>query len=155
MLNWRNRGFRALPLLLRFAFGAVFVYAAWLKLRAPWQLFAMSVDAYQLLPHWAVIVVARTLPWTELLIGLLLFAGRLLRLAATAASLLLLFFFVVMVRAYASGLAIDCGCFGGGDPISVRTLVRDGALLVGSLILTAITFKGWVLACVGLPPRTR
>jgi uncharacterized membrane protein YphA (DoxX/SURF4 family) len=115
----------------------------------------MSVAAYGLLPHRAVIVVARTLPWAELLIGLLLLTGRFLRLAAIASTLLLLFFFVVMVRSYASGLAIDCGCFGGGDPISVRTLVRDGALLVGSLVLTAITFRGWVLACTGLQPRKR
>lgn len=155
MANWRNKAFRALRLPLRWALGAIFIYAAWLKLRAPWQLFAMSVASYGLLPHWAVIFVARTLPSAELLIGLLLIAGRFLRPAAVAATLLLLFFFVVMVRSYARGLAIDCGCFGGGDPISVRTLMRDGALLVGSLILTAITFSGRALAAAGLQPRKR
>ncbi len=153
MANWRIRAFRALPLVLRLALGAVFVYAAWLKLRAPWQLFAMSVDAYGLLPHWAVVAVARTLPWVELLIGSLLIAGRFLRVATPAASFLLLFFFVAMVRSYASGLSIDCGCFGGGDPISLRTLARDGSLLLGSLLLTAITLRGRPSAW--LPPRTR
>jgi uncharacterized membrane protein YphA (DoxX/SURF4 family) len=125
---------------LRLALGAVFVYAAWTKLRVPWQLFAMQVDAYRLLPQWAVVFVARTLPWAELLIGLLLIAGRFLRLSSAAASLLLLSFFAMMVRTYASGLQIDCGCFGPGDTISIRTLLRDGALLAASLALAAMAF---------------
>jgi uncharacterized membrane protein YphA (DoxX/SURF4 family) len=132
--------FRAIFLLLRLALGAVFVYAAWTKLRAPWQLFAMQVDAYRLLPQWAVVFVARTLPWAELLIGLLLIAGRFLRLASVAGSLLLLSFFAMMVRTYASGMQIDCGCFGPGDTISIRTLLRDGALLAASLTLAAMAF---------------
>jgi uncharacterized membrane protein YphA (DoxX/SURF4 family) len=133
---------RAVALALRIALGAVFVYAAWTKLREPWELFAMSIDAYKVLPYWAVLVVARTLPWAEMLIGLALMAGRWLRVSAAAASLLLLVFFGLMVRAYAKGMQIDCGCFGGGDTISVRTLVRDGTLLAGSLLLTWMSFPG-------------
>ena len=71
----RSNALRVAALLLRIALGAVFVYAAWLKLRDPWQMFAMSIDSYQLLPMWAVRVVARTLPWVELLLGMLLIAG--------------------------------------------------------------------------------
>jgi uncharacterized membrane protein YphA (DoxX/SURF4 family) len=137
-----SRVFRAVALALRIALGAVFVYAAWTKLREPWELFAMSIDAYKVLPYWAVLVVARTLPWAEMLIGLALMAGRWLRVSAAAASLLLLVFFGLMVRAYAKGMQIDCGCFGGGDTISVRTLVRDGTLLAGSLLLTWMSFPG-------------
>jgi len=76
-------------LALRVALGAVFVYAAWTKLRQPWELFAMSIDAYKVLPYWAVLAVARALPWAEMLIGLALMAGRWLRVSAGAASLLL------------------------------------------------------------------
>jgi uncharacterized membrane protein YphA (DoxX/SURF4 family) len=133
---------RAVALALRIALGAVFVYAAWTKLREPWELFAMSIDAYKVLPYWAVLVVARTLPWAEMLIGLALMAGRWLRVSAPAASLLLLVFFGLMVRAYAKGMQIDCGCFGGGDTISVRTLARDGTLLAGYLLLTWMSFRG-------------
>jgi uncharacterized membrane protein YphA (DoxX/SURF4 family) len=132
---------RAVALALRIALGAVFVYAAWTKLREPWELFAMSIDAYKVLPYWAVLVVARTLPWAEMLIGLALMAGRWLRLSAAAASLLLLVFFALMVRAYVKGMQIDCGCFGGGDTISVRTLARDGGLLAGYLLLTWMSFR--------------
>jgi uncharacterized membrane protein YphA (DoxX/SURF4 family) len=136
-----SRVLRAVALALRIALGAVFVYAAWTKLREPWELFAMSIDAYKVLPDWAVLVVARTLPWAEMLIGLALMAGRWLRLSAAAASLLLLVFFALMVRAYAKGMQIDCGCFGGGDTISLRTLARDGGLLAGYLLLTWMSFR--------------
>ena len=101
----------------------------------------MSIDAYKALPYWAVVVVARTLPWAELAIGLALMVGRWLRVWAGAASLLLLVFFVLMVRTYVMGLKIDCGCFGLGDPISPRTLARDGSLLAGYLFLTWAGFR--------------
>jgi len=136
-----SKVFRAVVLVLRVVLGAVFVYAAWAKLRQPWELFAMSIDAYKVLPYWAVLVVARTLPWAELAIGLALMVGRWLRVWAGAASLLLLVFFVLMVRTYVMGLKIDCGCFGLGDPISPRTLARDGSLLAGYLFLTWTGFR--------------
>jgi uncharacterized membrane protein YphA (DoxX/SURF4 family) len=138
----RNRIFRLLVTVLRIALGAVFVYAAWIKLRDPWFLFAQSIDSYQVLPLWAVELVARTLPWAELLIGLLLIAGLWRRISTAAASLLLLVFFALMVRAYAKGMEIACGCFGPGEAISWRTLLRDGALLAVSLFLAAVSFLG-------------
>jgi uncharacterized membrane protein YphA (DoxX/SURF4 family) len=128
-------------LLLRLALGAIFIYAAWIKLRQPWQLFASSIDAYGLLPMWAVKLEARVLPWGELLLGLLLVSGRFLRTASIAASLLLLGFFAVMVRTYASGIQIECGCFGPGDVISIRSLARDGTLLLASLVLAGLAIR--------------
>jgi uncharacterized membrane protein YphA (DoxX/SURF4 family) len=128
-------------LLLRLALGAIFIYAAWIKLRQPWQLFASSIDAYGLLPMWAVKLEARVLPWGELLLGLLLVSGRFLRTASIAASLLLLGFFAVMVRTYASGIQIECGCFGPGDVISIRSLARDGTLLLASLVLAGMAIR--------------
>jgi uncharacterized membrane protein YphA (DoxX/SURF4 family) len=83
---------------------------------------------------------ARSLPWFELAIGLLLAAGLLLRTASTACSLLLLVFFSLMVRAYASHQEISCGCFGPGELISWRTLLRDGTLLAASLGVTWMSF---------------
>jgi uncharacterized membrane protein YphA (DoxX/SURF4 family) len=132
---------RYLVLILRIALGVVFVYAAWTKLRESWVLFAMTVDAYGILPQWAVMVVARVLPWAELLLGLLLISGIWLRLSATAASVILLFFFTVLLRSYLKRMQIDCGCFGSGDIISPRTLTRDGLLLAASLSLTVIAFR--------------
>ena len=121
---------------LRVALGIIFLYAAYTKLREPWLLFAMSIDAYQILPQWAVMTLGRTLPWLELLLGVLLAAGIGLRYTAAGASILLGVFFAVMVRSYAAGMNIDCACFGLGEKIGPATLARDGALLALSLALT-------------------
>src|SRR5579872_2076890 len=122
----QSKGFRIAALLLRFALGIIFLYAAWTKISRPWELFAMSIDSYEILPLKWVELVARTLPWIEAAIGVLLIAGIFLRTAAVATTLLLGVFFGLMVRAYAKGMQINCGCFGTGDPLSWKTLVRDG-----------------------------
>ncbi len=136
--------------MLRIALGAVFAYAAYTKLfqfaggrlhLLPWQLFAMAIDSYQLLPAWAVEALAKTLPWFELLLGILLIAGRwLVRPAATAVSALLVVFLTLIVRAYLKGQEISCGCFGPGEVISWKTLLRDGSMLAASLFVTAMAW---------------
>lgn len=136
-----NKLLRAALLLIRLAVGCIFVYAAWIKLSEPWALFALSIDAYHLLPEWAVTLVAHTLPWLELMVGLLLLSGRWRRTSTVATSALLALFFALMVRAYMRGEAIDCGCFGPGEAISPLTLLRDGSLLGGSLLLMVAAFR--------------
>lgn len=126
---------------LRVVLGAVFVYAAYTKLRQPWLVFALSIDSYQLLPEWAVLTIARTLPWCELGLGLLLFSGLWLRYSAPAAASLLAVFFAVMIASYARGLGIDCGCFGVGEALSVTTLVRDGVLLATAISLAVLSVR--------------
>jgi len=132
--------FRLLLLALRVVLGAIFIYAAWLKLRDPWQLFAMSIDAYRILPLGAVELAAHVIPWLELAVGLLLISGFWLQISGTLVSLLLLTFFGLMVRAYAKGMAIDCGCFGPGEAISWKTLLRDGTLVAAALLVTTMAF---------------
>ena len=130
-----------LRLALRLLLGAVFIYAAYTKLSQPWLLFAISIDSYQLLPQWAVLAVARTLPWLELLLGLLLVSGFGLRWVALLTSAQLIIFFGVMLRAYAKGLGIDCGCFGAGEALTYKTLIRDGLLTAGAIVLTVSAFR--------------
>lgn len=129
---------RWVVLILRVALAVVFVYAAWSKLRQPWLLFAMAIDAYGLLPQWAVMTLARALPWVELGLGILLLTGLCLRQAAVVASALLMVFFGVMLRSYAKGLQIDCACFGLGEAISLKTLLRDGVLVLSAVALAAL-----------------
>jgi len=127
---------------LRLLLAAVFLYAAYTKLRQPWMLFAMSIDAYQILPQWAVLLLGHWMPWVELFIGLFLAAGLFLRYIAAGATGLLLVFFALMTRAFIKGIAIDCGCFGLGETISAKTLIRDGLLLALSLALTLLARSG-------------
>jgi uncharacterized membrane protein YphA (DoxX/SURF4 family) len=140
-MDYSNRKIYWAAVAVRVILGVVFIYAAYVKLKEPWELFALAISQYQLLPLKAVEIVARSLPWLELAIGIMLVLGRWLRVAATAAFLLLLTFFVLMIRADLMGMAINCGCFGGTDDlISWKTLLRDGSLLAGSLALTAWAF---------------
>jgi len=142
MNSSQSKTVKAAVLILRIALGAIFVYAAYTKLTESWRLFAAGIASYEVLPMWAVELLARTLPWFELLVGLLLIAGRWLRVSSIATSGLLLVFFSLMVRAYFKGMTIECGCFGPGEAISWKTLLRDGSMLAGSLFVTVMAFLG-------------
>jgi uncharacterized membrane protein YphA (DoxX/SURF4 family) len=136
-----NKPLRILIWLVRLVLGGVFIFAAWTKLREPYLLFAMSIDAYKVLPEWAVLVVARTLPWFELALGVVLVTGRFSKTSSVAASALLTLFFGLMVQAYAKGQTIACGCFSTNEAISPLTLARDGSLLLGALFLLVMSFR--------------
>jgi uncharacterized membrane protein YphA (DoxX/SURF4 family) len=124
---------------LRVLIGAVFIYAAYTKLRQSWLLLALSIDSFQMLPEWAVFALARTLPWFELVLGVVLIAGIWLRHVSIVAAAILGLFFTVMVVSYFRGTGIDCGCFGVGEPLSARTLIRDGVLLASALALVVFS----------------
>jgi uncharacterized membrane protein YphA (DoxX/SURF4 family) len=130
-----------LQLALRLLLGAVFIYAAYTKLRQSWLLFALSIDSYQLLPEWAVYTLARTLPLFELALGAFLIAGLWIRYLSVLATGILALFFTVMVISYIRGAGIDCGCFGVGEPLSAKTLARDGLLLAAALTLVALAWR--------------
>jgi len=138
----RSRVPRLLLLLGRLVLGGVFVYAAYAKLRDPWILFAMSIDSYRMLPTWAVNTIARMLPWVEMLIGVLLLTGWLLRWVSAAATALLVVFVGAMIWAQVHGLSIDCGCFGVGERLGPATYIRDGLLILLAVAVTVGAF--WV-----------
>lgn len=77
-----------------------------------------AVRAFELLPEWLAKPVGYGLPAVEIILGALLVVGLLTRYAAALAGLLMLAFVVGIAAAWARGLAIDCGCFGGGGPTS-------------------------------------
>jgi len=127
----------------RIFLGGVFLYAAYTKLREPFLLFAMSINAYKLVPENVAELLARVLPWAELVLGLALIAGVFQRLTMVVSTSLLGVFFSIMAHAYKPGQEgeqISCGCFGIGEAISPRTLARDGALLALSVTLTIAAF---------------
>jgi uncharacterized membrane protein YphA (DoxX/SURF4 family) len=136
----------------RLLLGGVFIYAAYTKLAQHWTLFAFSINSYGIFPEWTLKPIAILLPWVELGLGLLLVFGLWLRYAAAAVSILLLAFFGIMLRAYLQGQDIDCGCFGLGEALSIKTLVRDGLLLGLSLALTVGAFLN---RSSGVPGRAR
>ena len=156
-----------LLLLGRLALAGIFLYAAYAKLHpqgtTPWSvastktsllLFAMQVDSYQLLSSSQANLVAHLLPFVELFLGLWLLSGLWFRASSIATTLLLGGFFALMVRTYAMGLEINCGCFGPGERLGPKSLLRDGSLLALSI---AIAIGAFVIARRknSSPPITR
>ncbi len=128
-------------LLARLVVGGVWVWAGLLKLPDP-AASVESVRAYELLPGSLVEPVGYLLPPLEVVVGVALLAGLLTRGAAVISAVLLVAFIIGISHAWASGLTIDCGCFGGGgssDPDAASQypwdIARDVGLLAGSALL--------------------
>jgi uncharacterized membrane protein YphA (DoxX/SURF4 family) len=126
----------------RLALAAVFLWAAYTKLRDPWMIFAMEIDAMHVVPGASVEWIARTMPWFELLIGVLLVIGVQTRYVASAATGLLGIFFALLLVLYLRGFQGDCGCFGPGEQLGPKTLARDGSLVALSAWVTWQAFRG-------------
>jgi uncharacterized membrane protein YphA (DoxX/SURF4 family) len=133
---------RIVAWICRLGLGGVFVVAGYIKLRNPF-LFEMAVDAYRILPPRGVIIVARSLPWLEVALGLLLILGWKLRYLSSFAALLTGGFVGVMAYTYSRGVEANCGCFGFGEKISPLTLARDSLFLVLALYLAVYSWREW------------
>jgi uncharacterized membrane protein YphA (DoxX/SURF4 family) len=132
----------------RLVVGGVWLAAGLLKIPDPTEN-VRAVRAYQLLPESLVPVVGHALPIVEILVGLCLLAGVLVRANAVLSALLLVAFVIGISSAWARGLSIDCGCFGGGGGPAENArakypweLARDFGLLL---------LSGWLV----YRPRTR
>ena len=140
MTSSPNKVLRITTVVLRVVVGLVFIYAAYVKLRDPWALFAMSIDSYGILPLRWVEFVARTLPWFEALLGVVLISGYFQRLATGTGTLLILGFICAMAWAKLHGKQIDCGCFGPGEAIGVWSILRDASIGAALLFVTVMSF---------------
>ena len=101
----------------------------------------MAVRAYELLPISVANFLGITLPFLEIAVGLLLVVGAATRIAATIGGLLMLVFIIGISQAWARGLSIDCGCFGGGGQVApgatnyLPEILRDTALALIAIYL--------------------
>ena len=123
-----------LTLLARLILGAVLLVAGALKVpNLPKS--AMAVRAYEMLPIPIANFLGYTLPWIEIGLGLLLIVGVTVKISGALGALTMLAFIIAITQAWARGLSIDCGCFGGGgtiDPEDTKYLseiIRDIGLM--------------------------
>ncbi len=120
--------------LARLGLAAVWLISGGIKAADPDQTY-VAVRAYDVLPKGGVEVVAAVLPFLEIALGLLLLVGIGTRLVAVASIVLLLVFVAGVSQAWARGLLIDCGCFGGGGAVApgqtayVQEILRDTGFL--------------------------
>ena len=152
---WNLR--RAVMWIGRLLLGGIFIYAGYSKIFLPnnnlWPYFilkfsislnlsnfATQVEAFKMLPPWGVQLVAHTLPFTEIILGLLLLIGWRLRIWASLLTLIMLGFFGVVLRAYLLHMDINCGCFATPQPINLQKVLEDAALSGLALLMTIFAF---------------
>ena len=129
-------------LLARLILGVVLIWAGAVKVTRP-ALSAQAVRAFQILPYDFAGYVGYALPVVEILVGMILVAGLLTRAAAVVSGLLMLAFMIGIASAWARGLSIDCGCFGGGGAVAASEtrylldILRDAGLVACAAWLVA------------------
>lgn len=122
-----------LGLLCRVVLGAVLLIAGLLKYQHL-DKSQMAVRAYELLPVALANFLGLVLPFLEIAVGVLLIVGAAVRVSAAISGVLMLAFSIGIAQAWARGLSIDCGCFGGGGQVAPGTanylpeLIRDAGL---------------------------
>ena len=142
----------------RLLIGGIFVYAGYAKLVYPnhnlwpWFMlkfsvsanlstFAFQVESYKVVGANGASGVAHTLPFVEMVLGLLLLIGWQFRVWATLASAILFAFLCLVTRAYLLHMDINCGCFGTPEPLSIMTVLRDSALVLLAVLMTVFAFQ--------------
>ena len=122
-----------ISLLARLVLGGVLIAAGALKAGNPAHA-AMAVRAYQVLPITLANILGYALPWVEMGAGLALVIGVAVKAAAIIGGGLMVVFIIAIAQAWARGLSIDCGCFGGGGTVApghtayVQEILRDTGL---------------------------
>jgi protein-disulfide isomerase/uncharacterized membrane protein YphA (DoxX/SURF4 family) len=100
-------------LVVRLALAGVWFYAVAYKLADP-QSFIRAIRAYRLVPESFVVPIGYGVPVFEVVVGTLFLVGLGIRAAAVISLIRLVVFTAAIASAWARGLQIECGCFGGG-----------------------------------------
>ena len=141
----------------RLVLAGIFIFAGYSKLFFPNRLFsswfmikfsvssnlsnfALQVAAYKLLSPVAVDFVSHTLPFAEIALGLLLLIGYGLRIWASLVTLIMAGFWIVVTRAYLLHMDINCGCFSTPEPLTIKTVIRDGVLVALAILMTVFAY---------------
>lgn len=129
-----NFTLKILHWLCRLTLAVVFIYSGYVKVTATLQ-FAVAITGYDLVPEQMIYPIAQWFPWAEIALGLFILSGWKIRWSSLAAAGLMIFFIVLLSITLYRGIDTNCGCFGFGDPITWKTIVRDGSFLIPALYL--------------------
>ena len=147
-LKKKQRLFSGFILVMRLGVGCLFLCSSLPKIRQPYD-FLSSVYNYELVGPKLGVLVAMTLPWAELLVGICLVGGIFVSGALLVSMGMAAMFTFVLASALYRGLDISCGCFSasGGGIISYSTLIRACAILLASI--TAYICAVMLRPCAG------
>jgi uncharacterized membrane protein YphA (DoxX/SURF4 family) len=127
---------------VRVGLGVVWIVAGLVKVTDPAQS-VVAVRAYQLLPGGLSYLVGWTLPYLEILLGLVLISGLFTRWTALLSGLLQLAFVIGLIQAWARGLSIDCGCFSSGGQVAPGATTYAPDLVRDIIFLAAAAWLVW------------
>ena len=127
-------------LLGRIALAMIFLAAGIAKLREPWLQFAVSINSFKIVPDDMLEPIARILPWFEVVVGVAVLSGIRLKWTSSLATVILGGFLALLIRSWAMGIEVDCGCFGSAEPLGPQVILRDSLMLVLSLAVTIGAF---------------
>jgi len=119
-----------LGLLARLILGGVLFTAGALKVDKT-DISQMAVRSYEMLPVSIANALGLFLPFFEIAVGALLILGALTRVMAILGGVTMFAFVIAIAQAWARGLSIDCGCFGGGGSVApeetryLQEILRD------------------------------
>lgn len=140
MKNWIEKFSPWIGLISRLVLGGVLFAAGYLKIGAL-DKSQMAVRAYELLPIGIANFLGIALPYVEIAMGILLIIGAFTKYIAIGSAIIMFAFIVAISQAWARGLTIDCGCFGGGGQVAanetkyLQEIIRDAGLVLLSLFL--------------------
>lgn len=127
---------------VRITLAVILGYAGYAKFTEPQALQKVAVAAYDVLPDGMITPVAFGLPVLEMALAGMILLGFATRVMAICVGLLFVVFIAGIISAWARGLTIDCGCFGGGGTVAkgqthyLREIFRDLGFLALAAWLT-------------------
>ncbi len=141
----------------RLLLGFVFVVASIDKVADP-NAFAVSVSYYRLVGEPFTLIIATILPWAELLCGLFLIFGIMVRGSSLLILLMLVLFTGGVISGIVRGLDISCGCFTRDPSVDkigwMKVLENSGLMLLGILLLFSRSDRFSILTYLSIERRT-
>ena len=137
---------RISSIVLRVLLGWMFLAAGWSKVGQTMPTL-VSIYSYQIvIPDGVAEFIAMVLPWVELLLAVLLFAGLFFPWTLIATGLVLGAFTVLTAQAWWRGLDIDCGCFDFSaiHPMLAVLATPGGATVRNLFLLGLVALLAWL-----------
>ena len=119
---------------LRIFIGLILMVSGFEKAISPYQNFMYVIQGYEFLPSWGEKMVALSMPWMELIVGIFLVLGLWIEISLKSALLLFAGFIVIVGQALIRHLPLDqCGCFGDNFHIPPRFIIVFDSFMLLSI----------------------
>jgi uncharacterized membrane protein YphA (DoxX/SURF4 family) len=131
----KNKMANRIYMLCRIIVGIVFIWASFDKILDP-ERFAEIIKNYRILPAFIINPFALLLPWVEMLCGIFLAAGFMIKGSAIIINSMMITFITAFLTTVFRGIDISCGCFSlsANTPTTIFVyLLRDVPLLFAGM----------------------